>query len=144
MKYLVLASTLTLSACSNSPVSCDVDFGKKVAEALSAGNVDKVVQMYHLEGVDDLTLETVKNVLQHSAGKEVATVNIVALPEDFPLEYKMYGNKYEINLAPTKQLKIQFADEKSNTDGLLKTSMGLPLGMHNGQCRIASAAKVSR
>ena len=143
MKHLVITSTLFLTACSGATASCDREFGKQVAEALSSGDVDKVLDMYHLEGVDDQTLNIVRHLLQDSAGKEVEAIEIVALPEDFPLEYKMGGNKYEMNLAPDKQLKLQFVEKTGTQEGLLHTGMGLPLGMYDGQCRIASAAKVS-
>lgn len=143
MKHFLLASTVVLSACSEPELDCDSSFAQKVGEAVSSGEISSVLDMYYMEGVDEFTRDSIKRSFERNFEKTVAGTKIVDFPEDGLTEYEMNGVRYKINLKPEKELIIRFAEDTDGEGGVRQSSMSLPLGKSQGQCYVATAAKVS-
>lgn len=143
MKYAISILALTLTICSPSTLACDSEFAVKVKKALQARNLDEIMQMYYLKGVDEPTRDTLERVFKRHFGDTIASVEIEAFPTDSVTAYEHNGNQYRMNASPTNQLAVHFEKQTNADGGSYKSSMKVPLGQVEGECFIITVAKVS-
>lgn len=145
MKNLIIASVFFLASCIEAVgADCDQHFAEDFKKALAAEDLEKVMALYYLEGVDEVTINFIARSFEMHFGRAIESAKVEDFPAGSRTEYEFGGNKYRINLPPIKQLTIHFADSSGKEAGITNEAMHVPLGKANGNCYVATAAKVAQ
>lgn len=130
---------LSLTACGNeATLKCDEGFASEFKSAIEAGDVDKIMSLYHLKGVEESMKQMIKTQMTAVSNRAIARAEVGPVPEGTVTEYESAGKRYAINLLPTNAVTIHFASAAQGSE-----TMTALVGDYEGSCRIATAAEVS-
>lgn len=138
--------TLAIAAAISTPnaraTECNDEFAAKFKEYFIAKNLDGILSLYNMQGVDNFIKESLEKHIKRHFDNTIETIAIEAFKNDFPLTFELNGKKYKANTKPTRELKIRFKSLEAKKDSSVTTDMSFYLGLDNGDCRIVTSAPI--
>lgn len=136
MKSLLTAACLfsALSLCAAQPAS-EEEFKAAYRMAMSERSVEKLEALTYTVGMSEQDKVTAAKMVAYlPAGREIESVQLKALPADFPRENIARGKRIEMTAPPVGMVEVVFA---KGGDGMDKTST--PYAIVDGKYYVVGA-----
>jgi hypothetical protein len=114
------------------------DLAKTLQDAYRAKDIDGVLALFYMAGVDDATKASLIKNIQADFQNTLPSVELVEPAAKNLYQYTQGGITYGVNLPVIKEAKLKFA---KNASGITSTSFYV--GIHNGTYYLVTAAPVS-
>jgi hypothetical protein len=114
------------------------DLAKTLQDAYRAKDIDAVLALFYMAGVDDATKASLIKNIQADFQNTVDSVELVEPAANNLYQYTRDGITYGVNLPVIKETKVKFA---KNASGITSTSFYV--GVHDGTYYLVTAAPVS-